>query len=455
MDKVRNKLQDKVSFISRYLPLVNSHMVEFFSNNLWDAYVPNKIRTEFKENNWDKGNIVNTFVENLTSNTTELGKFLLSCSANSLDNNEVIISIDELRKNLSINKCSNMDCASKDKFMSEKKFHEVTKMGELVADLVMATDATHIIDIGDGKGYLSSYLSLVYKLQVLGLDSSINLTQGAAQRAVKLQKQWNSALNKFNVNNEPFNDVTPSKIKSNKLNTKVDNQRYKQATKFITRDTDLKNLLYENFPDSIEYQFGLIGLHTCGNLSPICLRQFLYNNNAPFLVNIGCCYHLLEEGDDHDSTFPMSNYLKQSNFTLGRNARMLSLQAPARIFISKKIPQTLMFRAVFESFMEHKMGKCIGKGREVGRIGSKCSSFVEYSRKGFKKLGYDIDVTDEEIDAFFDKYAPSLQFLEFYFMMRVVLAPVIENIILLDRLLFLQESGINNSFLVKLFDSYV
>lgn len=52
-----------------------------------------------------------------------------------------------------------------------------------------------------------------------------------------------------------------------------------------------------------------------------------------------------------------------------------------------------MFRAIFESLMEHKIGKCVGKGREVGRIGSKCSSFVEYSRKGIKKLGYDIDVS--------------------------------------------------------------
>ncbi|CAH1400739.1 unnamed protein product [Nezara viridula] len=346
MDKVRKKLQESVSFISSYLPLVNSHMVEFFSNDLWEAHVPNKIKTEFKEKHWNKENIIDIFLENLEASHSELGRFIQSCSANSLEKNEIIIGIDELQKAFRMNRCSNMDCVNKDKFMSEKKFHEVKKMSELVADLVRTTDATHVIDIGDGKGYLSSYLSLVYKLQVLGLDSSTNLTQGAAERANKLQKRWNSALNKFDIEDEPFNNETPSKTKS-------------------IEDTNKRNECY------------------------------------------------------------------------------------------KQIPQTLMFRAVFESFMEHKMGKCIGKGREVGRMRSKCSSFVEYSRKGIKKLGYNIHVSDEEIATFFEKYAPSLQFLEFYFMIRVVLAPVIENIILLDRLLFLQENGIKHSFLVKLFDSYV
>lgn len=187
MDKVCNKLQESVGFISRYLPLVNSHMVEFFSNNLWDVHVPSKIKTEFEEKHWDKGSVVDIFIEHLKSDNSELGKFMQSCSANSLENNELIISVDELREDSSINKCLYRDLSNKDTFMSEKKFHEVTKMSELVADLVTATDATHVIDIGDGKGYLSSYLSLVYKLQVLGLDSSINLTQGAAVRANKLQ----------------------------------------------------------------------------------------------------------------------------------------------------------------------------------------------------------------------------------------------------------------------------
>ncbi|XP_066909267.1 probable methyltransferase-like protein 25 [Halyomorpha halys] len=245
MDKIRNKLQETVCFISKYLPLVNSHMVEFFSNNLWEAHVPEEIQSEFNEKNWNSGNIIDIFLENLSSNNSELGRFIQSCSVYSLEQNEIIRDTDKLRKDFQINRFSNKECAYKDTFMSEKKFHEVKEMSELVADLVVATDATHIIDIGDGKGYLSSYLSLVYKLKVLGLDSSTNLTQGAAERAHKLQKQWNSALNKFNINEVPFNDEAPSRMKSIQHN-----ECYKQATKFITGDTDLKKLLFEKFPDS-------------------------------------------------------------------------------------------------------------------------------------------------------------------------------------------------------------
>lgn len=42
----------------------------------------------------------------------------------------------------------------------------------------------------------------------------------------------------------------------------------------------------------------LIGLHTCGDLAPIILRNFVSNPDAQVLVNVGCCYHKLNNGED-------------------------------------------------------------------------------------------------------------------------------------------------------------
>lgn len=47
---------------------------------------------------------------------------------------------------------------------------------------------TQVIDVGSGKGYLSSFLSLRYGLRVYGIDSSSTNTHGAQERNRKLKK---------------------------------------------------------------------------------------------------------------------------------------------------------------------------------------------------------------------------------------------------------------------------
>lgn len=47
---------------------------------------------------------------------------------------------------------------------------------------------TQVIDVGSGKGYLSSFLSLQYGLRVYGIDSSSTNTHGAQERNRKLKK---------------------------------------------------------------------------------------------------------------------------------------------------------------------------------------------------------------------------------------------------------------------------
>lgn len=47
-----------------------------------------------------------------------------------------------------------------------------------------------MIDVGSGKGYLSSYLSMQYGLSVYGIDSSTTNTIGANERNRKLERYW-------------------------------------------------------------------------------------------------------------------------------------------------------------------------------------------------------------------------------------------------------------------------
>ncbi|XP_036800914.1 methyltransferase-like protein 25 isoform X6 [Oncorhynchus mykiss] len=72
--------------------------------------------------------------------------------------------------------------------MNSKKSHEVQAMSEVVASLAQRCRVKQVIDVGSGKGYLCSFLSLQYGLQVYGIDSSSVNTHGAQERNRKLKK---------------------------------------------------------------------------------------------------------------------------------------------------------------------------------------------------------------------------------------------------------------------------
>lgn len=84
-----------------------------------------------------------------------------------------------------------------DEFMNSKKSHEVQSMSAVVAGLAQRCGVKQVIDVGSGKGYLSSFLSLQYGLQVYGIDSSTTNTHGAQERNRKL-KRFSRAYQKSN-----------------------------------------------------------------------------------------------------------------------------------------------------------------------------------------------------------------------------------------------------------------
>ena len=39
----------------------------------------------------------------------------------------------------------------------------------------------------------------------------------------------------------------------------------------------------------------MTGLHTCGNLAVSMIKLYLRSGNCPASINVGCCYHHLDE----------------------------------------------------------------------------------------------------------------------------------------------------------------
>lgn len=272
-------------------------------------------------------------------------------------------------------------------------------------------------------------------------------------------------------------------------------ENYKNATYFITPQTNFTKLFSDHFDMDANEMPGLCltGLHTCGNLAPSCLRIYSENEQISAVCNIGCCYHLLTEQFSKflyqairrerspeskkrevcESTetidekpiygFPMSQYLINSKTELGRNARMAACQSVHRTIDSRERPNShLFYRALLEVLIQRTRPEYLDR-TEVGRM-KQCNSFIEYVRKSGKRnpwLQFD-KITDNELNDLYDEFKDERSLMDLYHLMRITVAAVVECALMLDRLLYLKENEMvkddlssDISYLVRFFDPVI
>lgn len=326
-----------VSYYESIRHLANSHVGSVFTENLWSQLVPENIQNELgspKSINFFielypdimKGNCPPDFAES----HPKLLSFLLKAADHSLIHKKSLFqSLKNLETVFSNNQFSYDSNFKLTGFMRVKKLHEVQVTSKVAANLTNFTKTSHIVDVGSGKGYLSSIMALNYSYKVLSLDASQLVSCNAVKRSEQIARTWSDGV--FSSANIHFDKAKKEEFIKN---------HNKMVTTHVTPDTDLKSIVKESFEEEIN-GITMTGLHTCGNLSPTCLRLFVNDNDIRSLVNVGCCYHLLEEtiieSNHHNEKngFPMSKFLKERNFTLGRNARALALQSLDRICLSE------------------------------------------------------------------------------------------------------------------------
>ncbi|XP_069677807.1 probable methyltransferase-like protein 25 [Periplaneta americana] len=502
--EITAKLEEITRYLKPFLPLANCHMVNFITQDVWKTHVPDAIRREIASVKVEildqifvdhaSGVPVNELNGELGSSCPNFIHFLNSARNACLRGSpgrRVIITRSEFQKKLAEWAYhDNQESLHVEQFMTRKKMHEVEVMSQMVAALADVSGASYVVDVGGGKGYLSSILALHHGLRVLGVDSSQVNTHGAAKRSKKLEKQWSGLCRRADIlkqgnippkrgkhwksrsNLESSDDckceTTEDDGETASKNQTTNGTLYKQVTAFVTQLTDLRNLVKEQFECEDCENLALAGLHTCGDLAATCLRIFVNREEFSSLCNVGCCYHLLEEEyvrspfwTDVEPPlpagvqfgFPMSEFLNRQEFSLGRNARMLSAQALDRIGENHQLTsEPLFFRALLQVLLIRKCGEHIPWG-QVGRL--KYQNFVDYVQKAVQKLHLSIEVSEDEIEALHRNYLNEQQQLHVFFLLRLSLAPVIETVILLDRLLYLHEKGIQESYLVQLFDPVI
>ncbi|XP_021102177.1 methyltransferase-like protein 25 isoform X2 [Heterocephalus glaber] len=541
LSTLRAKLQGLLRFLRDAVSISNAHTVDFYTESVWEGLVdlsPETVlavlsRSAARAEAEAQPSEARPLVEPETgSGVTDFPKifcetsqslvnveaFALVAKYYSVQNLGICTSLEQLlialrgnkkqRTGMFIRACENL---KPNEFMNVKKSHEVQAMSDLICSIADYCGIKQVIDLGSGKGYLSSFLSLKYGLNVYGIDSSNTNTRGAEERNRKLKKHWklyhtqskvdvnglalkmtkerkvqnemkyktdteqvynnspakqekmptsdflpdfsSSVISDIriqveNLHTQPYEEenlcfvntfslidflpidaiepISSSQISNremsevNKGRRKMTSQSsesniYSPLTSFITADSDLHDII-KDLEDCL-----MVGLHTCGDLAPNTLRIFTSKSEIKGVCSVGCCYHLLSEEfeDEHkDCTeekwgFPMCQYLKEERWFCGQNARMSACLSLDRVAVGQGLPtESLFYRAVLQDIIKDCYGitKC---NQHVGKIYSKCSSFLDYVRKSLKKLGLDDSKLPEKtIMDYYEKYKPRMNELE-------------------------------------------
>lgn len=446
-------------------------MVTFICDDLWNTHVPESIKNEVPTIE-DVDSAIEMFFEveksspELLKKHQNLFSLIQSSRQFRLENldDKLFITTDELFvkfKKMGVPVDAGLNL-SVPQFMKVKKGHEVEIAARVVAALAQARGREHlVVDVGDGKGYLSSRLSLEYNLKVIGIDGNQENTKTAEMRNEKLSKMWDHLVKRANNGEEV-----------EKVAIKSESKLYKTTPQMVFADTDLKSLVSIAFPDEDHDNLCLTGLHTCGNLSTNSIKQFVTKDEMKLLCNVGCCYHLLYEefetdffngearlmDERDDFGFPMSNYLRSKGVKMGRNCRMVATQSYDKVLANKTIPEdSLIYRALLEMIIREKLFP--NQEPQILKVGKlRYKNFEDYFRKCCKK--FDIPLTEEMkssemITELYERYKYEHRLINLMYLIRLLYAQSIEALILLDRYLYLLENNINDVYLVKLFDPII
>ncbi|KAK2883045.1 methyltransferase-like protein 25 isoform X2 [Channa argus] len=207
LTEIQQKINEVKRFLSVTLSIANAHTVEFYTHDVWKRLVavpPEEVLSAVSScgdqkgepQHKGKGQAGNIFgFCSHTNRLVDTHELLQMARAHSLPGLGFCLSRDELlqafRENVSESGAPLVGTGAElepDEFMNSKKAHEVQSMSEVVACLARCCRVKQVIDVGSGKGYLSSFLSLQYGLKVYGIDSSSTNTHGAQERNRKLKK---------------------------------------------------------------------------------------------------------------------------------------------------------------------------------------------------------------------------------------------------------------------------
>jgi SAM-dependent methyltransferase len=326
---------------------------------------------------------------------------------------------------------------------TEKKRDEMIRMAHLIAGVCEECKVPHVVDIGCGKGYLSTLLAATHGLAVLGIEQSEETAAAANERNESVRKKLPKAGGQ---------DVFDLKVRAARV-------KLRENAGGVSLESILEA---EHVATTV-----LVGLHICGDLLPDCCQLFASCPRIAALVVCGCCYNMLSEAAEpgdcdgelgskrscvdeaaREAAFPLSLFATELGAFFGRRLRNAACNSVfewaghVSAWVDRVV-YTSGYRAVLGAFMAmHGLSTTTKWGKTFQNVKRK-PLFGAWAHEllGRHCAGAALHSADT-LQAFYDARHGrcDAQLLAFEAVAGLLL-PVLETFIVVDRLLFLCERG--------------
>lgn len=197
------------------------------------------------------------------------------------------------------------------------------------------------------------------------------------------------------------------------------------------------------------FKFGIIGLHPCGDLATILMNFFLNCPQAKFVNLVGCCYMKLSTPLQKESIlfrgYPLSDHLSHQEpmvSLLSYESREIACHAIEQY--EKRLRNNNFeylkvhsYRAAIEKIICNHWPELKHSGlKSIKRL----TTFEAYCKEAVSH--FKIVIPNEDI--FSDDTKTNLnnwKRVVIFYTLRLMFAPLIESVILYDRVLYLLEQG--------------
>ncbi|KAM6234359.1 LOW QUALITY PROTEIN: methyltransferase-like protein 25B [Porphyrio hochstetteri] len=348
-----------------------------------------------------------------------------------------------------------------------KKQHEIRRLGKLLQRLSQATGCNHVVDIGAGQGHLSRFLAFGLGLSVTAVEGDSRL----AATAQRFDRDLLRELGKVGTEGSPQRRRQPPRCPppasppphaprhvAGRLDPEFPWGEFLLPPAPPGPNPGAKNPLGGLGGSEGGQRVLVTGLHACGDLSPALLRHFARSPSVAAVTSVACCHMKLStspRAPGCPASYPLSSWVATlPGHELSYRAREAACHAledyTGRLGAESGRLRTHCYRAVLETLIRAAEPGKKHPGVQTVKAAHTLSFPSEYARLGLPRVGLDpavIPVDSAPVQAMLDQHHKVVAF----FSLTLLLAPVVETLILLDRLLYLREQGFQCA-LVPLFD---
>ncbi|XP_068270610.1 methyltransferase-like protein 25B [Nyctibius grandis] len=350
-----------------------------------------------------------------------------------------------------------------------KKQHEIRRLGKLLQRLSQATGCDRVVDVGAGQGHLSRLLAFGLGFSVTAVEGDGRLAATAEHFDRELLRELGKTGGSGNAEGPPRCPQPPPRRPpppltpraprhvAGRLDPKAPWGEFLLPPDPPAPTPNARNPL--GGPGGAEggQRVLVTGLHACGDLSPALLRHFARSPAVAALASVPCCHMKLSTppqppGDPFG--YPLSSWVaKLPGHQLSYRAREGACHAleeyVGRLDAESGSLRVHCYRAVLETLIRAAHPGMRRPGVQTVKK-AHALSFPQYARLGLPRVGLDpatVALESEAVGAMLEQQHKVVAF----FSLSLLLAPLVETLILLDRLLYLREQGFQCA-LVPLFN---